>query len=877
MSPAFTSATSISIISIIIIIFTCNAIIEPYPSLNGGKWENNSYLSKYSPDPIINYKWNLSFVNRSELQIYNVTGKYAYSDNQGSFSNLESIYLTPNSVNVIIYGPGTITIDFGQENAAWFEIDSNDCNDNGLTMSISEYNKPGNTLNPHYPKTLKPIKYKENNITTYRLETNSELFDGIRYGFIHVSSQTNKPWHIIGLRIVSQIKPINYIGLFESKEYPILNKIWYSAAYCVKMNMLPNAMGSILMDRGDRIAFMGDDHIAFKIAMEAFGEFNYVKKNIIQTQNDTDNILSYPLYWILSIYDYYLQTNDKILLQELEIKIMIYLNNSINIFGTNPSINFYGWDDRIGAGFEGANKSPEAQYSYQMLTIQTIGKAMIFWDKNGLNNINLYNYYNQIRQNFINKIRMTDNYLIKYGLHSSADAINGLWMIQNETKYLFNKWYNDSVNICSWSPFNMYYITKSMGILNKINYLLSSLDLCWGNQIRLGATTFWEEFSPEWIDFLSPNDPIPNAFGMTSECHPWSSGSLSIINQFIVGFKIIKPGFHIQIKPVLLIFRAKIPIFVSHAGSISNAIIIDFDALNGKYIINIPVPMEINLYLPITTSLINITNPAFYLNNKQWEDEIKLIIDTESQRYWILIHLNKNQLLLNKNNYLQLIATRQNYKDIDIKLSQDIPNVFPPPYYPCLIINKDFETKGNWINKYGNEGYILFGYQSGSKDLENLPKWITSINPVGASTRNNFITQTSDIRALQDPDNNNNNNNNNTNERALGAIYSNHTANQPPSFALNITININNLNNSFYYMSLYLCDWDNQNRKQSMHVFDANILNLITPIIYDENYVNGLWITLKLDRSVRIRINLVRGNTNILSGLFFDIKPPVIA
>eukprot|EP01084_Bolivina_argentea_P065853 120041_1 len=157
---------------ILLLLHFCNAIIEPYPSLNGGTYQNNSYLSKYSADPIINYIWDLNIVNASTLQIYNVTPKHAYTDHEGSFDNIQSIYQTPDNINVIVYGPGSITIDFGCENAAWFEIDSNDCTDNGLTMSISEYNQPGNTLNPNYPKTLKPIKYVNNGVTTYRLETN---------------------------------------------------------------------------------------------------------------------------------------------------------------------------------------------------------------------------------------------------------------------------------------------------------------------------------------------------------------------------------------------------------------------------------------------------------------------------------------------------------------------------------------------------------------------------------------------------------------------------------------------------------------------------------------------------------------------------------
>ena len=99
-------------------------------------------------------------------------------------------------------------------------------------------------------------------------------------------------------------------------------------------------MGSILLDRGDRIAFMGDDHLSIKVAMYAFGEFEFVKQSIIETQNNTDNILSYPLYWTQSIYDYYLLTNDTSLLKQLDSMIQYYLNQSIAVFGTNPATTY---------------------------------------------------------------------------------------------------------------------------------------------------------------------------------------------------------------------------------------------------------------------------------------------------------------------------------------------------------------------------------------------------------------------------------------------------------------------------------------------------------------------------------------------------------
>eukprot|EP00483_Globobulimina_turgida_P004534 UN04543 len=226
-----------------------------------------------------------------------------------------------------------------------------------------------------------------------------------------------------------------------------------------------------------------------------------------------------------------------------------------------------------------------------------------------------------------------------------------------------------------------------------------------------------------------------------------------------------------------------------------------------------------------------------------------------------MIHFNKNELTLNKDNYFQIPIDR-----IDVaNLSQQIPNVFPPPYYPSQIIDKDFETKGNWMNKYGKDGYILFAYQSSKNNLIKLPKWITGITDYGATNHlMNFVDTTSDERALQNP--------NDPNKRALGAMYLSSNGGGPESFALNVTMNESMI--SSYYMSIYLCDWDYRNRKQSIHIMDAITLSNIAPIVYDEDFVNGLWITFKLDRSIRTRIYLVRGPTNVLSGIFFDANPP---
>jgi alpha-L-rhamnosidase len=51
------------------------------------------------------------------------------------------------------------------------------------------------------------------------------------------------------------------------------------AAYTVRTNLLPGYLGSILMDRGDRISWTGDAHTAQLAASVAFeGIQDYIRK-----------------------------------------------------------------------------------------------------------------------------------------------------------------------------------------------------------------------------------------------------------------------------------------------------------------------------------------------------------------------------------------------------------------------------------------------------------------------------------------------------------------------------------------------------------------------------------------------------------------------
>ena len=261
-----------------------------------------------------------------------------------SFGNLAS--LTGASPDVEVKGSGTIRLDFGVESGAWIEFDSPDLAGD-VDMSISEYNEPG------VDKTRKPEKIGN----TYRLKLNDELYEGVRFAWIHMKS-VQRPWHITGVRAVCQVKPTNYAGSFSCSD-SMLTRAWYMSAYGVKASLCKDYFGSILMVRGDRISWTGDAHPAQAAALVAFANYDFVRKNLENTAKQDNGIRSYSLYWVLSLLDYFNYTGDVETLNHFLENADKKLDSAYKVFGTNPPLRFYGWDDGLGAGFgDGAGFGP---------------------------------------------------------------------------------------------------------------------------------------------------------------------------------------------------------------------------------------------------------------------------------------------------------------------------------------------------------------------------------------------------------------------------------------------------------------------------------------------------------------------------------------
>jgi len=278
----------------------------------------------------------------------------------GNWTSLTAQSAGPCAVTVT--GGGGIIIDFGTELPAWLEVDSPDLAAVDLPLlqlGTGEYSAVdiiGTT-----PKQGVPKQYG----TTYRLETNSQLYEGVRYGFLFMAAAPSRPFTITALRAVVQTKPVNYTGSISTGDV-VVDRIWYAAAYTVRTNLEESYIGAILEDRGDRISWCGDAHVAQAASMTAFGNYDLVLQNLNSTSRNQNGIASYTLYWCASVMDYWRATGDNATLLAFEPLVSQYLAAAAATWNKTVHLTFFGWDDRLGSGFQNAS-CDESQWDYRML------------------------------------------------------------------------------------------------------------------------------------------------------------------------------------------------------------------------------------------------------------------------------------------------------------------------------------------------------------------------------------------------------------------------------------------------------------------------------------------------------------------------------
>ena len=806
-------------------------IAEPYAYVGNGSFSGPAVPE--SLDPLVAYRWPASKASDA-LEIYLLKPKVVSTDKPESFANLTS--LTGETPDVTVTGAGAILLDFGRESAAWVEFDSPDC-PGGVEMSISEYNQPA----PH--KTMAPVKHGD----TYRLELNKELYEGLRFAWIHVKAPAS-PWHIKGIRAVCQVKPTNYAGSFSCSD-PQLTKAWYMCAYGVKICLVSDYFSSILMERGDRIPWVGDAPASQAAALVAFGNSDFVKANIDITAGGNNGIIAYSLYWVIGLLDYYDYTGDAAMMAKHIDAACAILDNAYKIYGTNPALRFFGWDERLCAGFEiwyraTSPEAQEAQNAYKMLSIRLwkdFAAAMGAYGRADLQA--RYSGYTEAK---IVELRNNSAWYSDFGLHALAEVAASGLLKSDERKAIVEKEFLDRVNRLSLDPFCQLFIIQAMARMNQYDDAFSSIRDLWGGVMKLGGTAPWECYRPSWNSGVGVNDPAPNSqSGMTSLCHPWGAGPVKWLNEEVLGIKPTSPGF-------------KTYDIVPHLGrSLTN--------VSGKT----PTPHgEISASFDVATGRCKVTAPAGTVGRigiPKVEKTITAISINGTVAWDGTAHpVTGIGSASQDSEFIYFSAVQPGSYTMEVSYSGNTP-VYrePPETYAGRFIKLDSTTSGNWGGVYGKDGYVLCNYNGQSADKQSLPSYVTSLDYYRAFPKSGrpdcmkWANTTPDPRALAPtPDNA-------TPRNAACVSNSDQT--------MTLTIGVEGAHD--YQVALYFVDWDKQGRREAVEMMDATTLKLVAPVKIVDSFAGGKYLVFTYNKSAKFRFNKVRGETVTLSGIFFDSTP----
>jgi hypothetical protein len=388
-----------------------------------------------------------------------------------------------------------------------------------------------------------------------------------------------------------------------------------------------------------------------------------------------------------------------------------------------------------------------------------------------------------------------DEFAECYGMHAATNAVLTGLTTPVEEQRIYSTLLSNPAHVCSFSPFNSYFILEAMsrlrlegGRATAMRAALAMVRRCFHGMTRLGATTYWETYSPEWNEILAVGAPTPNSqTGYMSHCHPWASGAAPWLTQHVLGLRPETPGWsNFSVTPFLDPAAPNLLSSVRGVQTLAGGDKIHASfACNGSSLLTVPANTVAALVaLPLCGAR-----------------AASLRVDGKAVRS-----------LEHGDDSLLVRGLTAGAHEFTVTFSADAvaeagaaPGPAAAPSYRDRFIAADHSTGGDWRSEYGAGGHVLWSWKAAGVDEQKLPAAVTGVKTntpytgvAGKAARPNFANCSADRRALAplasgdaDAD---------SGCRALGGLIGGTVA----------TIDV--IGTGAHNISLYVVDWDRQGR-----------------------------------------------------------------
>ena len=357
------------------------------------------------------------------------------------------------------------------------------------------------------------------------------------------------------VRAVFIYRDIPYLGSFHCSD-PLLDSIWLTGAYTVHLNMQEYLWDGI---KRDRLVWIGDMHPETSTISAVFGNNEVVTKSLDLARSITplpqymNGMVSYSMWWIIIQRDWYMHTGDLPYLQQQKTYLAALLRQlSENIDGNNSETlkggRFLDWPS--------SGNATAIHAGLQAMMILSLNAGA------GLSEVLHDQPTAGLCRAAIAKLR---KHVPDAGNSKQAAAMLALAGLvpaqQANTQWLAV----DGAH--NFSTFYGYYMLQAKAMAGDYLGALGNIREYWGAMLKLGATTFWEDFNLDWLpnasridDLVQPGQKDIHAdYGAYcyigfrhSLCHGWASGPTPWLTEHVLGIKVLQAGCRvIRVQPHL--------------------------------------------------------------------------------------------------------------------------------------------------------------------------------------------------------------------------------------------------------------------------------------------------------------------------------------
>ncbi|TJY67952.1 alpha-rhamnosidase [Sphingobacterium alkalisoli] len=392
--------------------------------------------------------------------------------------------------------------------------------------------------------------------------TDSTLDLSKAFRYVYIEKQGDVSFDQVSMQY--EYLPVEDRGAFKSSDEE-LNNIWEVAKYTMELTSREFYIDGI---KRDRWIWSGDAYQSYAMNYYLGFDSETVKRTILAlrgkepTMSHINTIMDYTFYWFLSIYDYYQYTGDKEFIEAVYPRMQSLMefclarrNKDGLMEGLSGDWVFIDWAD-------GLSKKGEVSFEQLLLcrSLETMALCanllqqqddQVFYDKEAkLLKTKLFDYYwNPTKQAFVHS-RINGKQTENVTRYTNMFAVFFDYLSNEQQQAVkTNVLLNDRVQKIM-TPYMRYYELESLCAMGEKDYVMQEMKSYWGGMLKLGATTFWEEFNPAKSG-AEHYTMYGREFGK-SLCHSWGASPIYLLGKYYLGVKPTSAGYQTyEIDPYL--------------------------------------------------------------------------------------------------------------------------------------------------------------------------------------------------------------------------------------------------------------------------------------------------------------------------------------